>query len=84
MKFGKTLTTLLLSMTVGAFAALAGENKRTEIRFAVEALVPPFESRNAQGELVGLNIELGNALCAELDARCVWIDQDYATNIAAL
>jgi lysine/arginine/ornithine transport system substrate-binding protein len=84
MKYRKTLTILLLSMTVGAFPVLAGEKKRTEIRFGVEALVPPFESRNAQGELVGLNIELGNALCAELDARCVWIDQDYATNIAAL
>ncbi|MHC8288621.1 transporter substrate-binding domain-containing protein [Pseudomonas sp. XS1P51] len=55
-----------------------------QIRFGVEALVPPFESRNDKGELVGLNIELGNALCAELKARCVWVDQDYATNIHAL
>lgn len=55
-----------------------------QIRFGVEALVPPFESRNDSGELVGLNIELGNALCAELQSRCVWIDQDYATNIEAL
>jgi len=55
-----------------------------EIRFGVEPLVPPFESRNEQGELIGLNIELGNALCAELNARCVWVDQDYSTNIAAL
>lgn len=55
-----------------------------QIRFGVEALVPPFESRNDSGELVGLNIELGNALCAELQSRCAWIDQDYATNIEAL
>lgn len=55
-----------------------------QIRFGVEALVPPFESRNDKGELVGLNIELGNALCAELKARCAWIDQDYATNVQAL
>lgn len=54
------------------------------IRFGVEAVVPPFESRNAQGELVGLNIELGNALCRELKANCQWVDQDYATNIKAL
>lgn len=54
------------------------------IRFGVEALVPPFESRNENGELVGLNIELGNALCAELKSSCVWVDQDYATNIDAL
>ncbi|MHC8345959.1 transporter substrate-binding domain-containing protein [Pseudomonas sp. RT6P73] len=55
-----------------------------QIRFGVEALVPPFESRNDKGELVGLNIELGNALCAELNSRCVWVDQDYATNLQAL
>jgi lysine/arginine/ornithine transport system substrate-binding protein len=55
-----------------------------QIRFGVEPLVPPFESRNERGELVGLNIELGNALCAELNVRCVWVDQDYATNIDAL
>lgn len=86
MMSGKTLTTLLLSMSLGGLCSLAvaEEQKWAEIRFGVEALVPPFESRNAQGELVGLNIELGNALCAELAARCVWVDQDYATNIAAL
>ncbi|UUP19117.1 transporter substrate-binding domain-containing protein [Nitratireductor thuwali] len=57
---------------------------RDEIRFGVEAEVPPFESRNADGELVGLNIELGNALCEEMRVRCTWVDQPYATNIAAL
>ena len=56
----------------------------TEIRIGVEADVPPFESRDAKGNLVGLNIDLGNALCAELKVRCHWIDQPYATNIAAL
>lgn len=62
----------------------AKEKPAQVIRFGVEPLVPPFESRNAKGELVGLNIELGNALCAELKRRCVWIDQSYATNLAAL
>ena len=63
-----------------AISAWEGRN----LRFGVEALVPPFESRNAQGELVGLNIELGNALCDELEIQCQWVDQDYATNIDAL
>lgn len=70
----------LLVLTTGAPLSVASQ----QIRFGVEALVPPFESRNGNGELVGLNIELGNALCAELKASCVWVDQDYATNIEAL
>ncbi|MFJ7798643.1 transporter substrate-binding domain-containing protein [Pseudomonas sp. NPDC096950] len=70
----------LVALTTGAPLSLADQ----QIRFGVEALVPPFESRNENGELVGLNIELGNALCAELKASCVWVDQDYATHIDAL
>ncbi|WP_240350461.1 transporter substrate-binding domain-containing protein [Pseudomonas viridiflava] len=56
----------------------------TELRIGVEADVPPFESRNANGKLVGLNIDLGNALCKRIGVRCVWVEQPYATNIAAL
>lgn len=56
----------------------------TEIRFGVEAEVPPFESRNQKGELVGLDIEIGDALCAQMKMRCRWMDQPYDGNIAAL
>jgi ABC-type amino acid transport substrate-binding protein len=56
--------------------AVAGTDQpRREIRFAVAAQFPPFQSRNPQGQLVGLNIELGNALCQQLNARCTWVDQ---------
>ncbi len=77
---------LALLMFAGSGCAVTppGPNPWSEIRFGVEADVPPFEYRTAQGELVGLDIELGNALCAELNALCVWVDQPYATNIAAL
>lgn len=75
---------LTLLSAAGCAVAPAPESPWREIRFGVEADVPPFEYRNAQGELVGLNIELGNALCAALDARCVWVEQPYATNLAAL
>ncbi|WGK89614.1 transporter substrate-binding domain-containing protein [Pseudomonas migulae] len=77
----KILSVLSLAVLATGCVSTAVE---PQIRFGVEALVPPFESRNDKGELVGLNIELGNALCAELKARCVWVDQDYATNILAL
>ncbi len=75
---------LILLAGTGCAVVPAPENPWNEIRFGVEADVPPFEYRTAQGELAGLDIELGNALCAELNARCVWVDQPYATNIAAL
>ncbi len=88
-----TTTRRLLALATFSVILFAGtgcaivpqpENPWREISFGVEADVPPFEYRNAQGDLVGLDIELGNALCTELNARCVWVDQPYATNIAAL
>lgn len=78
-----TFSLVLLAGT-GCAVSPTPENRWSEIRFGVEADVPPFEYRDAQGELAGLDIELGNALCAELSARCVWVDQPYATNVAAL
>ena len=70
----------LVALTTGCVSSAV----EPQIRFGVEALVPPFESRDDNGQLVGLNIELGNALCAQLKSSCVWVDQDYATNIEAL
>ena len=80
------LATFFLVLLAGTGCAVSPtpENRWSEIRFGVEADVPPFEYRDAKGELAGLDIELGNALCAELSARCVWVDQPYATNVAAL
>ncbi|MGY2289444.1 transporter substrate-binding domain-containing protein [Pseudomonas sp. SDO528_S397] len=70
---------------IGAFAsAVASEPMRREIRFAIASQFPPYESRNEQGQLVGLNIELGNALCMQLNVRCTWVDQVFVGSVAAL
>ncbi|WP_300626908.1 transporter substrate-binding domain-containing protein [Pseudomonas sp.] len=71
---------LLLSVQ----AAFAAEPPRREIRFAVAAHFPPFQSRDRQGRLVGLNIELGNALCVQLNVQCTWVDQVVMENFPAL
>ena len=71
---------LLLSVDVAA----ADDLPRSEIRFAVAALFPPFQSRNPQGKLVGLNIDLGNALCQQMNVRCTWVDQVLVENFKAL
>ena len=73
---------LALSLSVNTVAAF--DSPRREIRFAVAAQFPPFQSRNPQGQLVGLNIELGNALCQQLNVRCTWVDQVVVENFPAL
>src|SRR5471030_3254731 len=54
------------------------------IRFGVEAAYPPFESKAADGQLQGFDIDLGNALCAQLKARCVWVENAFDGLIPAL
>jgi len=44
-----------------------------EIRLGVDtAPYPPFSQVNAAGELVGWEIEIGNALCEAMKEECVW------------
>lgn len=40
------------------------------IRFLTTADYPPFNFRDANGELVGFNVDLARALCAELKIAC--------------
>ncbi|MGH8450426.1 transporter substrate-binding domain-containing protein [Pseudomonas sp.] len=74
----------VLPLFVMFSTATASDQPRREIRFAVAAHFPPFQSRNQQGQLVGLNIELGNALCVQLNVHCTWVDQVVMENFPAL
>ncbi|WP_330214493.1 transporter substrate-binding domain-containing protein [Pseudomonas sp. AM8] len=75
---------VVLALLLAADASAADDPSQREIRFAVAAQFPPFQSRDPQGQLVGLNIELGNALCVQLNARCIWVDQVLAEDFISL
>ena len=54
-------------------SALAQET----LRYGVGSQYPPFESRNASGELEGFDIELGNAICAAAALKCSWVETSF-------
>ena len=54
------------------------------IRFGVDPSYPPFESKAPDGSLVGFDIDLGKALCTKLNAKCVWVENDFDGMIPAL
>ncbi len=54
------------------------------IRFGVDPTFAPFESKNPEGQLIGFDIDLGNAICAQLKAKCVWVDIAFDSIIPAL
>lgn len=74
-------TLMMAVMTGCAFGAQA---KIEQVRFAVDATYPPFESKTPQGKLVGFDIDLGNALCEQMQAKCVWVESQFDGMIPAL
>lgn len=59
------------------FTGVVSAKDYTEIRFGVDANYAPFESKSPDGNLVGFDLELGNAICAELKAECKWVESDF-------
>jgi len=75
MKISKLLqAAALTALTVfGSTAALAGD----KIRIATEGAYAPFNGVNEQGELIGFDVEIARALCAEMKVECEIVAQDW-------
>ncbi|QBR03498.1 ABC transporter substrate-binding protein [Paraburkholderia pallida] len=73
-----------LFIAILAIATSACAKDWSTIRFGVDASYPPFESKSADGKLVGFDIDLGNEICRRLNAKCVWIEQEFDGMIPAL
>lgn len=78
----KALKTLFAAgCLLAAGTSLAAENS---LRFGLEALYPPFESKSASGKLEGFDIELGDAVCAAAQLKCSWVETSFDSLIPAL
>ncbi|MDL4912469.1 MAG: transporter substrate-binding domain-containing protein [Enterobacterales bacterium endosymbiont of Blomia tropicalis] len=77
----KKLNALFLALgmmtSIHAFA-------QESLRYGLESQYPPFESRNAQGELEGFDIDLGNAICKAGNFTCNWVESSFDALIPAL
>lgn len=73
-----------LCLLLGFWSASLAAKNWTVIRFGVDPSYPPFESKAPSGELVGFDIDLGQALCDRLKAKCVWVENDFDGMIPAL
>ncbi|MGY6565058.1 MAG: transporter substrate-binding domain-containing protein [Halomonadaceae bacterium] len=71
----KLLTVSLLGVALAAGTAQARDYDH--VRFGVDVPYEPMEYRTPDGELTGFDIDLGNALCAEMGITCEWIEQEW-------
>lgn len=82
MKQWKRMAALAVALAAGA--AHAGDWAGKEIRLAVDPTYPPLEYKLPDGTLAGFGIDITNALCAELHARCVWVESSFDGMIPGL
>ncbi len=71
----------LLAVAASLPVAAADPGK---LRIGVEGAYPPFSSIAPDGKVVGFDIDIANALCAEMKAQCTLVQQDFDGMIPAL
>ncbi|MBY4675355.1 ABC transporter substrate-binding protein [Marinobacterium arenosum] len=77
---------LLAVITAAAAFSAANVSAKewNEIRIGVEGAYPPYSWITPSGELAGFDIDIANALCEEMQAKCKLVAQDWDGMIPAL
>ncbi|MFL9806317.1 transporter substrate-binding domain-containing protein [Vibrio cyclitrophicus] len=69
MYFFKIKNLLGLSVLALSTAVVAGNNI---VKIGTDATYPPYEYQTSNGEIVGFEIEIGNAICEVMQKQCEW------------
>lgn len=72
----------LLLATLLASSAMAVNAQ--DITFAMEPSYPPFEMTNTQGEIIGFDVDIANAICKEIKANCSFKSESFDALIPSL
>ncbi len=77
----KTKQLLLAAALMGTATFSMAEKT---LKIGVEGAYPPFSEVNKEGKVVGFDIDIANALCAEMKRKCKMVQVDWDGMIPAL
>lgn len=79
----KTVLALSLLIGLGATAASYAALPQT-VRIGTDTTYAPFSSKDAKGEFIGFDIDLGNEMCKRMQVKCTWVASDFDALIPSL
>ena len=75
---------LITSMAFVLLLLGGASAQAVDLRVGVEGAYPPFSWKESDGTLKGFDIEIAEAICAEMGRNCVLVEQDWDGMIPAL
>jgi arginine/ornithine transport system substrate-binding protein len=72
----------LIALCMTALSAWAADTAK--VRIGVEGAYPPFSQTAPDGKLVGFDIDIANALCAQMKVECTLVQQEFDGMIPSL
>lgn len=92
MKFSLLKAVLTVAVIGASFTAAAAHAEdlldtvqhRGTLKIGLEGTYPPFDSKNAQGELVGYDVDVAKAVAAKLGVKPVFVTTEWSGIIAGL
>lgn len=68
---------LLCILVAAAAASGFAQAQQPSLRIATEGTYPPWSFKSAEGQLQGWDVDIANALCEKMKARCEIVSQDW-------
>ena len=72
----QTLRNILLA-AAATLAMVSSAFADETLKMGIEGAYPPFNNKDASGQVVGFDVEIGNALCAKMKVTCEVVTSDW-------
>lgn len=78
------LRSLALLLVASLLVGEASAREWTAVRVGIDATYKPFSYKTPDGQLAGFDVDIANALCAEMKAKCSFVESSWEGIIPGL